>query len=85
MTAIGFAGWGAGVTLAGMAAGAATPIPTTGVVVGGVLTGVGVLCSKLSCRAIIEAVGGVVLLTSCGVVVVGGDDVGPCCLLRSPC
>ena len=42
-----------------------------------------VLCSVLSCRAIIEAVGGDVLLTSVAVVV-GGDVPGPC-LLRSPC
>lgn len=80
LTAIGFAG-GAGATLDGMVG--ATPIPDTGVVVGGVLTGVGVLCSMLSCRAIIEAVGGDVLLTSVAVVV-GGDVPGPC-LLRSPC
>ena len=82
LTAIGFAG-GAGATwLVGIAG--ATPIPATGVVVGGVLTGVGVLCSMLSCRAIIEAVGGDVLLTSVAVVVVVGDVPGPC-LLRSPC
>ena len=60
----------------------ATAVPATGVVVGGVLTGVGVLCSRLSCLGIIEAVGGDVLLISVAVVV-GGDVPGPC--LRSTC
>ena len=56
--------------------------PPTGVVMGGVLTGVGVLCSMLSCLAIIEAVGGDVLLTSVAVVIGGDVPPGPC-LLRS--
>ena len=53
--------------------------------IGGVLTGVGVLCSRLSCLGIIEAVGGDVLLISPVAVVVGGDDPGGPCLLRSTC